>query len=79
MYGPALSASRRSAHLSNVAKVEALVAVEALWLLNLSSRNTSRLTILEASKVVRVAAAASVDELLALPIVVVIPGGGGFG
>ena len=75
MYGPTLSASRRSAHLSNVAKVEALVAVEALWLFNLSSRNTSRLTILKASKVVRVAATSSVDELLALAIVVVIPGG----
>ena len=62
--------------LDNVAQVEALVPVLALWLLGcLSSCNASCLASLQACKVVRVASAASVDELLTLSIVVVIPGG----
>merc|ERR1719209_392719 len=61
--GPALSATL--AHLGNVAQVESLVPVLALWLhsCSLSSHNTSRLAILLASKVVAVATTSSVDEL----------------
>ena len=73
--GPALAASTAPAHLGNVAQVETLVPVLALWLLSLSSCNTLRLTILLACKIVRIAATSSIDELLALAIVVVIPGG----
>ena len=75
--GPALSATL--AHLGNVAQVETLVPVLALWLhsCSVSPSNTSPLAILQACKVVGIAAASSVDELLTRAIVVVIPGGFG--
>ena len=75
---PALSASTAPAHLGDVPEVESLVPVLALWLLrcSLSPSNTSPLAILQACKVVGIAATSSVDELLARAIVVVIPGGG---
>ena len=75
-------ASSTVAHLGNVAQVETLLPVITLQCLicsTLSSCNTSCLAIFQARKVVGVAATASVDELLALPIVVVKPVVGGFG
>ena len=68
------AATASLAQLDNVAQVESLVAVVALGLLNwLPPRQTSGLASLQARKVVCVATASSVDELLALPVVVVIP------
>ena len=68
------AATASLAQLDNVAQVESLVTVVALGLLNwLPPHQTSGLASLQARKVVCVASASSVDELLALPVVVVIP------